>query len=112
MGVSSRTAFQFAAIVAMGGFIFGLDAALISGTVRFVTAEFGLNDLQLGSVVSAPGFGVLFALIAAGPLCDRIGRKYTLIIIAALYVLSAVFSVIAPSYEALVAAPVLMFTPP
>lgn len=104
MGVSSRTAFQFAAIVAMGGFIFGLDAALISGTVRFVTAEFGLNDLQLGSVVSAPGFGVLFALIAAGPLCDRIGRKYTLIIIAALYVLSAVFSVIAPSYEALVAA--------
>lgn len=104
MSVSSRTAFKFAAIVAMGGFIFGLDAALISGTVRFITAEFGLSDMQLGSVVSAPGFGVLFALVLAGPLCDRIGRKKTLIIIAALYVLSAVFSVLAPSYETLVAA--------
>ena len=58
-----RHVFFCAIVVAFGGFIFGLDAALISGTVRFISAEFALSDLQIGAVVSAPGFGVLFALL-------------------------------------------------
>ena len=59
---TESSAFAFATIVAMGGFVFGLDAALISGTVNFITTEFGLTDIQLGMAVSAPGFGVLVAL--------------------------------------------------
>ena len=98
------TAFRYAFIVALGGFVFGLDAALISGTVRFVTVEFGLSDMQIGAVVSAPGFGVIFALLATGHIAAQIGRKKTLLIIAALYLVSAVTSVIAPNFEALVAA--------
>lgn len=98
------TAFRYAFIVALGGFVFGLDAALISGTVRFVTIEFGLSDLQIGAVVSAPGFGVIFALLATGHIAAQIGRKKTLLIIAALYLVSAVASAIAPNFEALVAA--------
>lgn len=98
------TAFRYAFIVALGGFVFGLDAALISGTVRFVAVEFGLSDLQIGAVVSAPGFGVIFALLATGHLAAQIGRKKTLLIIAVLYLVSAVTSTIAPTFEALVAA--------
>ncbi|SFC76373.1 MFS transporter, sugar porter (SP) family [Microbulbifer thermotolerans] len=97
-------AFKFAAIVAFGGFIFGLDAALISGTVRFITAEFALSDLQVGTVVSAPGFGVIFALMVTGRICDAWGRKIALLIIASLYLLSAVASVLAPNFEMLVVA--------
>ncbi|WP_111980044.1 MFS transporter [Algibacillus agarilyticus] len=104
MNPYSITAFKFATIVAFGGFIFGLDAALISGTVRYLVQDFNLTDLELGTVVSAPGFGVIFALLATGAICETIGRKKTLIIIAALYVVSAIASVIAPSYETLVAA--------
>ncbi|BFM13263.1 sugar porter family MFS transporter [Simiduia litorea] len=104
MNAFQRTAFKFAAIVAFGGFIFGLDAALISGTVRFVTSEFGLSDLQVGTVVSAPGFGVIFALLVTGHICNSLGRKKALLIIAALYLLSAIASVLAPNFEALVAA--------
>ncbi|WP_078086126.1 sugar porter family MFS transporter [Microbulbifer mangrovi] len=98
------TAFKLAAIVAFGGFIFGLDAALISGTVRFITAEFTLSDLQVGTVVSAPGFGVIFALMVTGRICDAYGRKAALVIIASLYLLSAIGSVLAPNFEWLVAA--------
>ena len=104
MDIYTRTAFRFAAIVAIGGFIFGLDAALISGTVRFIVEEFGLNDLQLGTVVSAPGFGVLFALVVAGPICEKIGRKKTLLIISTLYFISALWSGLAASYQSLVLA--------
>ncbi len=60
-------AFRYAMIVAFGGFIFGLDAALISGTVGFVTTEFNLSDIQIGTVVSAPGFGVIIALFTIPP---------------------------------------------
>jgi len=97
-------ALRYATIVAFGGFVFGLDAALISGTVNFVTAEFGLNDLQIGAVVSAPGFGVLIALLAVGYLADGLGRKRTLQLIAALYLVSAIASALAPGYYSLVAA--------
>jgi len=97
-------AFKYAAIVAMGGFIFGLDAALISGTVNFISSEFNLSDLQIGMVVSAPGFGVLFALPIASFIADKFGRKKTLQIIALVYIFSAFLSALAPSFEFLIAA--------
>jgi len=104
MNGSNRNVFFFALVVAFGGFIFGLDAALISGTVRFVSAEFNLTDIQIGTVVSAPGFGVLFALLITGYICNVFGRKNTLIGIAFIYIFSAISSVLAQSYEALVIA--------
>jgi len=104
MDPKNLKAFQYAFIVSLGGFIFGLDAAIISGTVGFITSEFGLSDLQIGAVVSAPGFGVLFALLGAGYLSDHFGRKKTLQLIAALYLISAIFSSIAPNFISLVGA--------
>ncbi|MEO0793574.1 MAG: MFS transporter [Verrucomicrobiota bacterium] len=104
MNTPEKKSFLFAIIVAFGGFIFGLDAAVISGTVRFITEEFGLDELQVGTVVSAPGLGVLFALPLASFVCNRYGRKASLILVAALYLVSAVTSAIAPSFLTLVAA--------
>lgn len=100
-------AFKYAAIVAFGGFIFGLDAALISGTIGHLTTQFSLNDIEVGAVVSAPGFGVLAALLFTGVICDKIGRKKTLLVIAALYLISAITSTIAPSFVTLVVARLL-----
>lgn len=104
MSKYSKNAFSYATIVAIGGFIFGLDAALISGTVKFITEEFSLNPIQLGFVVGAPSIGVLLALFFAGSACNALGRKKTLQIIAALYFVSAVSSALAPTYWTLVAA--------
>lgn len=100
----NSTALRYAIIVALGGFIFGLDAALISGTVRFISNEFNLSDLEVGTVVSAPGFGVIFALLVTGHICNELGRKKALLIIASLYLVSAITSVIAPNFTSLVAA--------
>ncbi|GEA13203.1 MFS transporter [Alteromonas sp. KUL49] len=102
--MNTRQIIASAIIVALGGFIFGLDAALISGTVKFITLEFGLSDLEVGAVVSAPGFGVLFALLVTGQICNKYGRRLTLIVISFLYIFSAIFSVVANSFETLVAA--------
>lgn len=104
MDANKKRAFSYATIVALGGLIFGLDAALISGTINFINQEFGLTELQLGTAVSAPALGVLIALPFAGYACDALGRKKTLQIVAFLYLFSAVMSALAPSYWVLVVA--------
>ena len=100
----NRNAFLFATIVAFGGFMFGLDAALIAGTTDFIAEEFSLAPMQLGTVVSAPAWGVLVALPFAGWICNAFGRKRAIQLVAVLYLVSAVSSALAPSFGILVAA--------
>ncbi|WP_308805604.1 sugar porter family MFS transporter [Agarivorans litoreus] len=98
MDIKTWNAYKYALIVAIGGFVFGLDAAIISGTVRFIASEFSLTDLQIGTVVGAPSLGAILALLVAGKTADALGRKKTLIIIAGLYVVSALLSALATSF--------------
>lgn len=98
MSQTRNRAIAYSTIVALGGLIFGLDAVLISGGVDQIRQEFSLSDLGLGFVVSAPGLGVLFALLATGWICNSLGRKRTLLVVAFLYVLSAIWSAFAPSW--------------
>ncbi|WP_083905003.1 sugar porter family MFS transporter [Rhodopirellula sp. SWK7] len=104
MNSYKTNAMIYSTIVAMGGFLFGLDAALISGTIDYITAEFSLTPEQLGTAVSAPALGVLVALPFAGYICNQFGRKKAILLIAILYVISAICSSLAPSYWTLVAA--------
>ena len=41
-----------ALIVALGGFLMGFDASVISGVNKFIEVEFSLTKLQLGWAVS------------------------------------------------------------
>ncbi len=101
MSSFKKNAFIYSTIVAMGGFVFGLDAALISGAFKFITAEFDLNEWQVGALGFGPGIGVLIALPLAAWASNAYGRKATLKIIAALYLISALGSAFAPSFMAL-----------
>jgi SP family arabinose:H+ symporter-like MFS transporter len=88
-------------IVALGGFLFGFDAGIISGVMSFAGPEFDLSEIQAGWVVSAPSFAAMFAMLFSGRISDLVGRKKTLIFVAFLYAISAVFSAMANSYEML-----------
>ena len=88
-------------IVALGGFLFGFDAGIISGVMSFAGPEFDLSEIQSGWVVSAPSFAAMFAMLFSGRISDLIGRKKTLIFVAFLYAISAVLSALAVSYEML-----------
>ena len=93
-----------AVIVSFGGFVFGFDAAVISGVVGAVTAEFDLTSSQSGFVVAVPTLSAVFGTLVIGPLSDALGRKKVLIIVASLYLLSAVASALSTSYIMLVTA--------
>lgn len=99
-----KNAFTYSTIVAMGGFVFGLDAALISGAFKFITAEFNLNEWQVGALGFGPGIGVLIALPLAAWSSNKYGRKATLKVIAATFLISALGSAFAPSFVTLMIA--------
>jgi sugar porter (SP) family MFS transporter len=100
----TRNALLYSMIIALGGFVFGFDASVISGVVVYVTRKFSLDPIQQGLVVSAPTLAAIFASLTVGPLADFVGRKRVLQFLALLYTVSAVFSALADSFRDLVIA--------
>lgn len=90
--------FLVALIVALGGFLMGFDASVISGVVEFIGPQFGLSKIQLGWVVSCLTFTSTLAMMISGPLSDKLGRRLVLKSAAVLYFISAVYSALAPDY--------------
>ncbi len=95
---------RIALIVALGGFLMGFDASVISGVVKFIEIEFDLTKLQLGWSVSSLTLTATAAMMISGPLSDRIGRKKVLTYAAILFAVSAIASAIAPNFLFLVIA--------
>ncbi|MDH4019506.1 MAG: sugar porter family MFS transporter [Xanthomonadales bacterium] len=91
-----------AAVISIGGFLFGFDASVISGVVGFIVPQFGLNDWQVGLVVSAPTLAGIIASWSGAWIADVIGRRRALLVLALLYTVSAVASAFAPNYQTLV----------
>lgn len=95
---------SLALTVALGGFLMGFDASVISGVVGFVETEFELTKLQLGFAVSCLTLTSTLSMMFAGPISDLLGRKKVLIGAALLFLISAVYSALSPSFTHLIIA--------
>ncbi len=104
MRQSKFYSFYIAFIVALGGFLMGFDASVISGVIKFVSIEFELSAVQHGFAVACLTLTATLAMMFSGPVSDRIGRKKVLIYAALLFFISAVFSALSASYAQLVIA--------
>ena len=104
MNQNTRFTTTVALIVALGGFLMGFDASVISGVVGFIETEFQLTKIQLGFSVSSLALTATLAMMLAGPLSDRIGRRPVLKIASALFAVSAIASAVAPGFITLVIA--------
>lgn len=93
-----------ALIVALGGFLMGFDASVISGVVKFIEPEFNLTKLELGWSVSCLALTATLAMMVSGPLSDKFGRRKILVYAALLFAVSAIGSALAPSFLTLVIA--------
>jgi MFS family permease len=64
-----------ALIVALGGFLMGFDASVISGVVGFIQVEFSLTSIQPGWAVSSLALTATLGMMLSAPLSDRVGRR-------------------------------------
>ena len=89
-------------VAALGGFLFGYDTAVISGTIAQVTEQFGLDALQQGWYVGCAMIGSIIGVLFAGILSDKFGRKSTMILSAILFSTSAIGCAVSTDFNQLV----------
>jgi sugar porter (SP) family MFS transporter len=99
---------RVATTVALGGFLVGFDATVISGAVPFIREYFGLQgsagSLKLGWAVSCLGWGAMAGNLAAGTLSDRFGRRTVLLLTAVLFLASSMTAAFSTRFAVFVAA--------
>lgn len=89
-------------VAALGGFLFGYDTAVISGTVSQVSFQFGLDAIQQGWYVGCALIGSITGVAFAGVLGDAIGRKKTMLLAAVLFTVSAIGCAVCIDFNPLV----------
>jgi sugar porter (SP) family MFS transporter len=91
-------------VAAIGGFLFGFDTGVISGTLIFLQDAKGwaLTDSQLGGVTTAVLLGAVFGCLISGKITDIFGRKKIIIITSVIFMSGALLSGSAPDVHFLI----------
>ena len=85
-----KNVFVWSLVIALGGFLFGFDTAVISGAEQSIQSYWQLSALQHGLTVSIALIGTVAGALTGAIPTDRIGRKNTLYVIATLYLISSI----------------------
>lgn len=90
-------------VAVMGGLLFGLNMAGISGAVDGIKGAFSLTDSGLGTVAALLTIGCLVGALFTGSFTEKYGRKKVMVTTAILYIISAFGCAFASSSILLVA---------
>jgi SP family arabinose:H+ symporter-like MFS transporter len=87
-----RKVLTWSIIVALGGFIFGFDTVVISGAEQAIQHYWHLGRWAQGFTISIAIVGTVFGAFFGRIPSDLLGRKKSLVIIALIFLFSALFS--------------------
>jgi sugar porter (SP) family MFS transporter len=93
--MNNRKVYFWSLTVALGGFLFGFDTAVISGGEQAIQELWNLSDFMVGQMVGMALYGTILGAIFGGIPADKYGRKTTLFWVAILYLSSAIGSAFA-----------------
>src|ERR1700759_60579 len=86
-----------AAVTALGGLLFGYDTGVVSGALLFLKNDFGgLSSFQQELVTSLLLVGAVVGAFGGGRLADQIGRRVTVLITAAVFVVGVLLVAFTP----------------
>jgi len=85
-------------VVALGGFLFGFDTAVISGAEKSIQQFWGLSVFQHGLTISIALIGTVIGSLLGSKPSDRFGRKNTLYFVALAYLLSSIGTALADNW--------------
>jgi sugar porter (SP) family MFS transporter len=98
-----------AGVTALGGLLFGYDTGVVSGALLFLQKDFGgLSSFQEELVTSLLLVGAVVGALLAGRVADLIGRRLTVLITAAVFVVGVLLAAFTPTYPVLLVARVVI----
>ncbi len=90
------------------GVIYGYDLSNIASALLFISADFGLSSAQQEMLCTASVVGSIGGAAAGGWLANAVGRKKSMVAVAAAYAVFAVFSAVSASLPMLMVARLLL----
>ncbi len=84
--------------VALGGFLFGFDTAVISGAEQAIQQYWALSAVEHGLTVSIALIGTIIGALTGSIPSEKLGRKGTLVIIAVVYLLASAGTALATNW--------------
>jgi MFS family permease len=90
------------------GVVYGYDLSNIAGALLFITDEFGLTTRQQELVTTAVVLGEIVGALGAGVLANLIGRKWSMVPMAAGYAVFALLGAMSDSVSMLLVARLLL----
>ena len=93
--MNTRKITGWSVVIALGGLLFGIDTAVISGAEQAIQSHWNLDVFEHGLTVSIALMGTVVGALLGGIPTDLLGRKKTLFWIALLYLVSAIGSALA-----------------
>jgi sugar porter (SP) family MFS transporter len=108
-GGPGRAVIVMSAITALGGLLFGYDTGVVSGALLFLKDSFhGITSFQEELVTSLLLVGAALGAIGAARVADRIGRRPTILITAAVFVVGVLLAAFSPTFVVLLVARVVI----
>ena len=105
---TSRLGLLVAVAAATVGVIYGYDSSNIAGALLFMTEDFGLSTAQQQLVTTAVVVGEVLGAVFGGALANRIGRKRSMLAVAATFAGFSLLSALAWSVPSLIVARFLL----
>ncbi len=85
---------RVAVIAAIGGFLFGYDTGIIGGAQLYIKKDLPTSQFDQQALVGVLLIGAVIGAAISGWSSDRIGRKWTKVVSASIYVISALGSAV------------------
>lgn len=86
-------------LASAGGFLFGYDLVIIAGALPFLTRDFSLTPAMAGWATSAAILGAILGPLAGLWFADLIGRRRTMMLSAATFLISTIGCALAPTID-------------
>jgi SP family galactose:H+ symporter-like MFS transporter len=89
---------------ALAGLLFGLDIGVISGAQIYIQRDLNVSDQMIEWIVSALLWGAVAGALASGVLCNKLGRRRTIMGSGLLFACGSIFCAVAPDAQMLIVA--------
>jgi len=96
--MKNHSVLAWSIVVALGGFLFGFDTAVISGAEKSIQQFWHLSAFSHGLTISIALIGTVIGSLVGSRPSDRFGRKNTLYFVAIAYLLSSLGTALADNW--------------